>query len=154
MPTAEERLASLGLTLPAVASPVANYVPSVRSGNLLFLAGQISRASDGAPLVGKLGDTLTVEQGYEAARSAALSAIAVMKEALGGLERVARVVRVTVLVNATPEFESHPQVANGASDLFVAVFDERGRHARTAVGVSSLPLGVAVEIEVTVEVAE
>ena len=151
MPTAEERLASLGLTLPAVASPVANYMPYVRSGNLLFLAGQISRAPDGAPLVGKLGDTLTIEQGCEAARAAALSAIAVMNEALGSLEQVARVVRVTALVNATPEFESQPQVANGASDLFVAVFDERGRHVRTAVGVSSLPLGVAVEIEVTVE---
>ncbi len=151
MPTAEERLASLGLTLPAVASPVANYMPYVRSGNLLFLAGQISRAPDGAPLVGKLGDTLTIEQGCEAARAAALSAIAVMNEALGSLEQVARVVRVTALVNTTPEFESQPQVANGASDLFVAVFDERGRHVRTAVGVSSLPLGVAVEIEVTVE---
>ena len=154
MPIAEERLVDLGLTLPAVASPVANYVPSVQSGSLLFLAGQISRAPDGAPLVGKLGGTLTIEQGYEAARSAALSAIAVMKEALGGLERVSRVVRVTVLVNATPDFESQPQVANGASDLFVAVFDERGRHARTAVGMSSLPLRAAVEIEVTVEVAE
>ena len=151
MPTAEERLASLGLTLPAVASPVANYMPYVRSGNLLFLAGQISRAPDGAPLVGKLGDTLTIEQGCEAESAAALSAIAVMNEALGSLEQVARVVRVTALVNATPEFESQPQVANGASDLFVAVFDERGRHVRTAVGVSSLPLGVAVEIEVTVE---
>ena len=104
--------------------------------------------------MGKLGDTLTVEQGYEATRSAALGAIAAMKEALGDLERVARVVRVTVLVNATPEFAAHPQVANGASDLFVAVFDERGRHARTAVGMSSLPFGCAVEIEVTVEVAE
>ena len=138
--------------MPAVATPVANYVPYVRSGNLLFLAGQISRGPDGAPLVGKLGDTLTVEQGYEAARSAALSAIAVMKAALDDLERIARVVRVTALVNATPEFESQSQVANGASDLFVAVFDERGRHARTAAGMSSLPLGTAVEIEVTVEV--
>ena len=154
MPIAEERLADLGLTLPAVASPVASYVPSVRSGSLLSLAGRISPAPDGAPLVGKLGDTLTIEQGYEAARSAALSAIAVMKEALGGLERVSRVVRVTVLVNATPDFEPQPQVANGASDLFVTVFDERVRHARTAVGMSSLPLGAAVEIEATVEVAE
>ena len=153
MPTAEERLQALGLTLPPMAAPVANYVPFVRSGNLLFLAGQLSRAPDGSPIAGKLGQTMSVEQGYEAARSAALYAIAAMKAALTDLERVARVVRLLGTVNATPDFDAHPQVMNGASDLFVEVFGDRGRHARAAIGVASLPLGTAVEVEVTVEVA-
>ena len=154
MPTPEERLRSLGLTLPAMAAPVANYVPFVRSGNLLFIAGQVSRGPDAKPITGKLGQTMTAEQGYEAARSAALYAMAAMKTALGGLEKVVRVVRLLGLVNATPDFGAHPQVVNGASDLLVEVFGDRGRHARVAVGVSSLPLGAAVEIEVMAEVAE
>ena len=153
MPTAEERLTALGIALPAMAAPVANYVPFVRSGNLLFLAGQVSRASDGKSLVGKLGQTMTVDQGYQAARSAAIYAIAAMKAALGDLERVARIVRLLGMVNTSPDFDAHPQVMNGASDLLVEVFGDRGRHARAAVGMASLPMGAAVEIEVTVEVA-
>ncbi len=152
MPTPEERLAALGLTLPEVAAPVANYAASVRSGNLVYVSGQLSRALDGKPLTGRLGDDMTVEVGYEAARSAALFVIAVLKATLGDLERVAQVVRLEGMVQATPDFEAHPQVVNGASDLFVAVFADRGRHARAAFGVASLPLGAAVEIEATVEV--
>ena len=153
MPTPEERLRVLGITLPAMAAPVANYVPFVQSGSLLFVAGQISRSTDGQPIAGKLGQTMTVDQGYQAAHSAARYAIAAMKAALGELERVARIVRLHGMVNATPDFEAQPQVVNGASDLLVEAFGDRGRHARAAVGVSSLPLGAAVEIEVTVEVS-
>ena len=149
----EERLRELGLTLPVMAAPVANYVPYVPSGKLLYLAGQLSREVDGTPIAGKVGDTLTIEQGYKAAGAAALYAISLMKAALGELSKVARVVRVLGMVNATPDFEAHPQVMNGASDLLVAVFGEQGRHARATVGVSSLPLGCAVELEVTVEVS-
>ena len=152
MPTPEERLAALGLTLPNVAAPIANYAPSMRSGALVHVSGQLSRTADGKPLTGRLGDDMTPEAGYEAARSAALYVIAVLKAGLGDLERVVQVVRVAGMVQATPGFGAHPQVVNGASDLFVEVFADRGRHARAAFGVASLPLGAAVEIETTVEV--
>ena len=154
MPTAEEQIRDLGIILPAMATPVANYVPFVRSGSLLFVAGQISRGPDGQPLAGKLGQTMNVDQGYQAAHAAARYVIAAMKTALGDLEKVVRIVRLFGTVNATPDFEAQPQVVNGASDLLVEVFGDRGRHARVAVGVSSLPLGAAVEIEVMAEVAD
>jgi enamine deaminase RidA (YjgF/YER057c/UK114 family) len=151
--TPEERLRELGLTLPVLAAPVANYIPYVLSGKLLYLAGQISRKPDGTPIIGTVGDTLTTEHGFKAAEAAALYSIALMKTALGDLTKVVQVVRMLGMVNATPDFEAHPKVMNGASDLLVAVFGEQGRHARAAVGVSSLPLGCAVELEITVEVS-
>ena len=150
--TAEERLQELGLTLPDVPTPVANYVPTVRTGNLLFVAGQVSRTQDGKSFRGKLGESMGVEEGYQAARSAALRALATMRAALGDLEKVRRIVRVLGMVSATPDFVDHPKVMNGASDLLVEVFGERGRHARCAVGMASLPGGAAVEIEVVAEV--
>lgn len=151
MPTAEENLRELGLRLPEPAAPVANYVPWVRSGTTLYVSGQVSRHGDGSLYVGRLGQTLTVEQGAEAARNAALSALAIAKSAVGDLGRV-RVLRMLGMVNATPEFTDHPRVMNGASDLLVAALGERGKHARAAVGMGSLPLGVAVEVEVFFEV--
>ena len=144
----------LGLTLPDVPKPVANYVPFVRTGNLLFLAGQISRTPEAKTWSGKLGQTMTVDEGYQAARSAGLRAIAVMKAALGDLQRVRRIVRVLGMVNSAPDFTEQPRVMNGASDLLVGVFGEQGRHSRAAVGMASLPSGAAVEIEVIVEVAD
>ncbi len=151
--TTEERLQELGLTLPDVPAAVANYVNAVRTGSLLFLAGQVSRTTEGTVWAGKLGQALSVDDGYQAARSAGLRAIAVMKESLGDLERVQRIVRVLGMVNSTPDFTDQPRVMNGASDLLVEVFGERGRHSRCAVGMSSLPSGAAVEIEVIVEVS-
>lgn len=151
MSIAEENLRHLGLTLPEPAAPVANYVPWVKSGNTLYVSGQVSRHLDGSLYAGKLGQTLTVEQGYEAARFAALYTLAVARSAVGGLDRV-RALRMLGMVNATPEFTDHPRVMNGASDLLVAVLGERGTHARAAVGMGSLPLGVAVEVEVFFEV--
>ena len=152
MPTAEERLHELGLTLPQAAAPVANYVPWVQLGNQLFLAGLISQTPESQVLQGKLGATMTVDEGYQAARSCALRAIASAKAALGDLERLRRVVRMLGMVNSAPDFTGQPQVMNGASDLLVEVFGDRGRHARTAVGMASLPLGAAVEIEVLLEI--
>jgi enamine deaminase RidA (YjgF/YER057c/UK114 family) len=150
---AEECLKGLGITLPDVATPAGNYVPWVRTGNLLFLAGQVSRTENGEPLVGKLGDTMGVEEGYEAAKSCGLRILATVRAALNTLDNVGRVVRVFGMVNCTPDFVQHPQVMNGCSDLLVAVLGEQGRHARCAVGHSSLPAGAAVEIEAIFEVA-
>lgn len=150
----DQRLASLGLTLPAVPTAVANYVPAVRSGNLVFLAGQIPRGSDGQLVIGKVGQDLTEAQAAAAARTCALQLLAALKAEIGDLARVKRIVRVGGFVNCTPDFTSHPKVINGASDLLVAVFGERGRHARASVGVSSLPGGVPVEIELLVEVMD
>jgi enamine deaminase RidA (YjgF/YER057c/UK114 family) len=143
----EARLQSLGIVLPAAPNPVANYVPSCVAGNLLFISGQISRGADGAVIKGRLGAELTVEQGRAAARLAALNVLAQVKAALGELDRVAQVVRLTGFVSATPEFTDHPQVVNGASDLMVEVLGDKGRHTRAAVGVSSLPMGCAVEVD-------
>ena len=153
MPTAEENLARLGLTLPEPASPVANYVPWVQTGNLLYLSGQVSRRPDGSNLQGKLGATMTKEEGYEAAKTVGMYIIAAAKAALGDLERVRRVVKLLAMVNSAPDFTEQPQVINGASDLLVEVFEERGRHARSAVGLAALPGGAAVEIEVILEVS-
>jgi enamine deaminase RidA (YjgF/YER057c/UK114 family) len=153
MPTPSERLRELGLTLPTPASPVANYVAHARTGNLLFIAGQVSRDDDGKTLTGKLGETMSVEQGYAAARSAGLYAIAAMEAGAGGIDNVRRVVRMLGMVNCAPDFGEQPLVINGASDLFVEVFGDAGRHSRAAVGMASLPAGAAVEIEVICEVA-
>ena len=143
----EARLKSLGIALPAAPNPVANYVPSCLAGNLLFISGQISRAADGAVFKGRIGADLTIDQGREAARLAALNVLAQVKAAVGELDRVAQVVRLTGFVNAAPDFTDHPQVVNGASDLMVEVLGDKGRHTRAAVGVSSLPMGCAVEVD-------
>jgi enamine deaminase RidA (YjgF/YER057c/UK114 family) len=151
--TAEKRLKELGIDLGAVSAPVANYVNAVRTGNLLFLAGKGPRAvSDGKRPSGKVGREYTVEQAYEHARSVGLDLLAVMRAELGSLDKVKRVVKVLGMVNAVPEFQDHPKVINGCSDLFVEVLGERGKHARSAVGMGSLPMGIPVEIECIVEV--
>lgn len=149
--TPEQKLAALGLALPSVPAAIANYVPAVRSGNLVFLAGQIARGTDGKFLAGKVGRELSEAQGADVARTCALQLIAVLKAEVGDLARVKRIVKVTGFVNCTDEFTAQPKVINGASDLFVAVFGEKGRHARAAVGVSSLPAGAPVEIELVAE---
>jgi len=150
----DQRLAALGLVLPAVPAAVANYTPAVRSGNLVFLAGQIPRGSDGKYLKGKVGHDFTEAQATAAARTCTLQLLAALKAEIGDLGRVKRIVRVGGFVNCTADFTAHPQVINGASDLLVAVFGESGRHARASVGVSSLPAGAPVEIELTAEVME
>jgi enamine deaminase RidA (YjgF/YER057c/UK114 family) len=145
--TPEERLAALGLTLPAVPTPLANYVPHRLAGNLLYLSGQGPKRPDGSMLVGRLGKDASIEQGYEAARLTGLQLLAVAKAALGELSRVEAVIKLLGMVNAEPEFGDHPKVINGCSDLLVEVFGEVGRHARSAVGMGSLPNGIMVEIE-------
>lgn len=149
----EQRLQELGLTLPTPAAPAANYVPYVISGNLLVIAGQLPLGPDGIAVHGKVGDTVTTEQATEAARLCALNLIAQMKAALGDLNRVARVVRLGGFVNCTDTYTDQPKVVNGASDLMVAVFGDKGKHARTAVGTNSLPFNVPVEIDAMVEIA-
>ncbi len=151
--SAEARLKELKIDLGTVSAPVANYVNAVRAGDLLFLSGKGPRAgADGKRPKGKLGRDYTVEQGYQLARTVGLDLLAVMRSELGSLDRVKRVVKVLGMVNAMPDFEDPPKVINGCSDLFVEVFGERGRHARSAVGMSSLPMGIPVEIECIVEV--
>jgi enamine deaminase RidA (YjgF/YER057c/UK114 family) len=151
--SAEARLKELKIDLGTVSAPVANYVNAVRTGNLLFLSGKGPRAgADGKRPKGKLGREYSVEQGYQQARTVGLDLLAVMRSELGSLDRVKRVVKVLGMVNAMPDFEDPPKVINGCSDLFVEVFGERGRHARSAVGMSSLPMGIPVEIECIVEV--
>lgn len=149
----DARLTELGLTLPDAPAPAANYVPFVRSGNLLFVSGQISQGPDGL-IKGRLGDGMDVAAGAEAAKRCGLSLIAQAKAALGGeLDRVTRVVKLSGFVNSTGDFIDQPKVINGCSDLMVAVFGDAGRHARAAVSAPALPLGVAVEIEAIFEVA-
>jgi enamine deaminase RidA (YjgF/YER057c/UK114 family) len=150
--SAEQRLKELKLDLGAVSAPVANYVNAVRTGSLLFLAGKGPRNVDGKRPSGKVGREFTAEQAYQHARSVGLDLLAVMRAELGSLDRVKRVVKVLGMVNAVPEFQDHPRVINGCSDLFVEVFGERGKHARSAVGMGSLPMGIPVEIECIVEV--
>lgn len=148
----EQRIAELGVVLPTVPNPAGNYVHAVRSGNMLYLAGHIPLKPDGGLILGRLGETLDVAAGKEAARCAAAATLATMSTELGSLDRVRRVVRLYGTVNATPSFLHHTQVIDGASDLLTEVFGERGRHARLAVGVSSLPFNIALEVEVTAEV--
>jgi len=149
----EERLRELGLVLPPLPVPPGNFIHFVRSGDLLFLAGKGPYAADGTLSTGKVGGDVTEEAAYRDARQIGLLQIATMKLALGDLERVNRIVKVLGMVNAVPEFAGHPQVINGFSDLMVEVFGEKGRHARSAVGMGSLPNQQTVEIEVIVEVA-
>ena len=149
----DARLKELGLTLPAVPVPVANYVPSVVTGRLLYLSGQGPRAGDGYHL-GIVGTDVTVEQAYEHARLVGLQLLAVAKQALGSLDRVSRVVKLLGMVNAAPGFGRHPAVINGCSDLLVQVFGDAGRHARSAVGMGSLPNNMTVEIEAILEIRE
>ena len=149
----EAKLAELGVTLPAVAAPAGNYVPWTISGNLVFIAGQITLVDGKPQFLGKLGGELTVEDGQKAAKLCALNILAQLRQACGGdLDRVKRCLRLGGFVACTPEFTDHPKVINGASDFIVAVLGEAGRHARAAVGCASLPLGVAVEIEGTFEI--
>ncbi len=150
----EDRLKELDITLPTPPAPVASYVPYVVSGNLVYISGQVTIAADGLKYVGTVGREISLEDGKAAARLCAVNVIAQAKAACGGdLERVKRVVKVTVFVNAVPGFTQHPEVANGASDLFVAVFGDAGRHARAAVGAGSLPRNVATEVEAVIEIA-
>ena len=152
--SAEKRLKALAIDLGTVSAPVANYVNAVRAGKLLFLAGKGPRAgADGTRPSGKVGRDYSVEQAYQHARSICLDLLAVMRAELGSLDRVKRVVKVLGMVNAVPEFADHPKVINGCSDLFVEVLGSRGKHARSAVGMGSLPMQIPVEIECIVEVA-
>jgi len=152
MPTPEERLAELGLTVPEVVPPLAAYQPAARTGNLVFTAGQLP-ARDGAMLAtGKLGAAVTEEQGYECARQCALNALAAIKAEIGELSAVKRIVKVVAFVASTPDFTGQPLVANGVSELLGEVFGDIGRHARSAVGVPVLPLDAPVEVELVVEV--
>src|SRR6185312_3919793 len=155
MATVESRLKNLGLTLSTPPKPVASYVPYTISGNQVFVSGQVP-VSDGAlKYVGKLGADFSVEVGQAAAQLCAINILSVLKEACGGdLERVVRVLKVNVFVNATPDYDKQPEVANGASDLFVAVFGDIGKHARAAVGMGSLPRGVAVEVDAIFEIQD
>ena len=155
MTVPENRLAELGLELPDAPSPIANYVPAVRTGNLLYLSGSgPAPGPDGTVASGKLGADLTVEEGYEAARLVGLNLIARLKAELGDLDRVKRVVKLLAMVNSSPDFNQPPAVANGCSDLLVEVFGDKGRHARSAVGMATLPNDIPVEIEMIVEVED
>ena len=147
----EAKLAELGLTLPVAAAPVAAYVPVVEAGGLAFVSGQVSFV-DGQLVKGRLGDDVTLEQGILAAQGCALMILAQLKAALGSLDRVERVVKLSAFVNCTADFTDQPKVANGASELMVAVFGEAGKHSRAAVGAPSLPLGVSVEVDAIVAV--
>ncbi len=152
MSTPEERLAELGLTVPEVVPPLAAYVPAVRSGSLVFTAGQLP-ARDGVMLAtGKVGAEVSEEQGYACARQCALNALAAIKAEIGELSAIKRVVKAVVFVASTPDFTAQPKVANGASELLGEVLGDAGKHARSAVGVTALPLDVPVEVELVVEV--
>jgi len=148
----DKKLKDLGITLITPAKPVANYVKVVRTGNLLYLSGDGPTLADGSYITGKLGADLTIEQGYEAARQTGVSILSTLKAELGDLNKVKRIVKVLGMVNCTSTFADQPKVINGFSDLMVAVFGEKGKHARSAVGMSSLPSNIAVEIEIIVEV--
>ncbi|WP_339840611.1 RidA family protein [uncultured Maribacter sp.] len=150
----EATLDSLGIVLRNQGTPVANYVHAVRSGNLLFLAGKGPKQANGENIIGKLGEELTIEDGYTAAREVGVNQLSVLKAELGNLNKVKRIVSVHGMVNAVSDFKDHSKVINGYSDLMVAVFGENGKHARAAVGMGSLPGNMAVEVEMIVEVWE
>ena len=149
---AESRLKEKGIVLNTPGKPVANYVNAVRVGNLLYLAGKGPTKPDGSNITGKVGKDLTIEQGYEAARLTALNHLAVLKAELGSLNKVKRIVKVLGMVNCTEDFKDQPKVINGYSDLMVEIFGDKGKHARSAVGMYALPSNIAVEVEVLVEV--
>ena len=151
MNSAEEKLQQLGLTLPKPQKPAANYVPVVRTGNLLFLSGVGPIQIQDTKTSGKLGEDLDINEGYKAAQTVGINLLARLKAELGDLDKVKRIVKLLVMVNATPDFTDHPAVANGCSDLMIKVFGEIGHHSRSAVGMSSLPFNIPVEIEMIVE---
>jgi enamine deaminase RidA (YjgF/YER057c/UK114 family) len=152
MSDAEQRLQELGFKLPEAPQPVANYVPHIISGDQLFISGQIAKDDAGRVLTGLLGSVVSIADGQKAARFAALSLLAQAKAALGSLDRIERVLRVTGFVASTPDFSEQPAVINGASDILVAVLGDAGRHTRSAVGVASLPLGACVEIDAILKI--
>jgi len=149
----ESRLEALGITLPAAAAPAANYVPAVESQGYLYISGQIPMGPNGVEYVGKLGQELDIAAGQAAARLCAINILAQAKAALGDLDRIGRVVKLVGFVNSDPAFGDQPKVVNGASDLMVEVLGEKGRHARSAVGVAALPFNVGVEVEAIIEIA-
>ena len=153
MSDAAARLAGLGLTLPPVAQPLAAYVPAVKNGNYVYTSGQIPLADGKLQATGKLGDSLTVEEGAALARTCALNALAAAADAAGGLDAIVQIVKVTVFVASAPSFTGQAQVANGASEFFIQVFGDAGKHARSAVGMAVLPLDAPVEVELIAEVA-
>lgn len=150
----EARLQALGVTLPGPGKPAANYVPYVITGNLLFISGQVPMTPDGVKFVGKLGREFSIEEGQEAARICAINVLGVAKAAIGDLDRIQRMVKVVGFVNGVPDFQDAHKVVNGASDFITGVLgDAKGKHARSAIGMGHLPLGVAVEVEAIVEIA-
>ena len=148
----EQKLQQLGITLPVPTKPVATYVNAVRTGNLIYLSGKGPTNADGTDITGKLGKDLSIEQGYAAAKSTGINLLAALKAEIGSLDKVKRIVKVLGMVNCTAEFTDQPKVINGFSDFMVEVFGEKGRHARSAVGMNALPKNIAVEIEMIVEV--
>jgi enamine deaminase RidA (YjgF/YER057c/UK114 family) len=148
----DEALLKLGIKLPAPSKPIANYVKWNRVGNVVYTSGHGPSSANGSPVTGRLGQSMTVEQGYEAARNTGIQLLATLKDATGDLGKVKRIVKVLGLVNCTADFERQPEVINGFSDLMVQVFGEKGKHARSAVGTNALPRGIPVEIEMIVEV--
>ena len=149
---AEAKIEELGLQLPTPATPVANYVSAVRTGNLVFLSGHGPVREDGSQITGKLGSDLSVEEGYEAAKRVAIGLLGSLKGLIGDLDNVTRIIKLLGMVNCDSTFKDQPQVINGASDFLVEVFGDKGKHARSAVGMNSLPFDIAVEIEMIVEV--
>jgi enamine deaminase RidA (YjgF/YER057c/UK114 family) len=153
-PSIEDKIKAMGIEIPTPSAPVANYVNAVRTGNLIFLAGKGPTKPDGGFVTGKVGADLTIEQGAEAAKLAAIQHLGVLKAELGSLNKVKRLVKVLGMVNCTPDFTNQPEVINGYSNFMVEVFGEKGKHARAAVGMGSLPRGIAVEVELIVEVED
>jgi enamine deaminase RidA (YjgF/YER057c/UK114 family) len=153
MGTIDSKLAELGIVLPTPAKPVANYMPWARTGNLVFISGQGAVVDGKIQFAGKLGDTVSIEDGIQSARLTCINVLAQLRDACGGdLDRVKRVVKLLGFVNASPDFVEHPKIINGASDLMVEVFGEKGRHARSAVASPSLPFNLSVEVEAIVEI--
>lgn len=148
----EKKMRGLGLELPEVPKPVASYVPAVRSGNYVYTSGQVPFVKGELMHRGKLGGDLTIEQGYECARVTAMNCLAAVKSVIDDLDRVKQIVRVTGFINSAPGFTDQPKVLNGASDLLVEIFGERGKHSRLALGASELPLGAPLEIDMVVEI--
>ncbi len=147
----EARLKSMGVVLPATPTPVANYVPFVITGALVFLSGQGPRRPEGGMYTGKVGGAVSVEEAYQHARIVGIQLLSALKEAIGDLDRVTRIVKLLGMVNGTPDFKQQPKVINGCSDFLVEVFEAKGRHARSAVGMGSLPDDITVEIEAVIE---
>eukprot|EP00127_Corallochytrium_limacisporum_P003992 Clim_evm41s156 gene=Clim_evmTU41s156 len=150
----EAKIEELGLKIPKPGPPKGNYVPCVRSGNLLFLAGHIPFNEDGSLITGKLGADMKTDEGYQIARTVTMGMVATLKQELGDLDKIKRIVKVTGMVNSTPDFVEQPQVLNGCSDLLGEIFGEKGVHCRVAAGFAALPLGVAVEIDMIAEFQE